>query len=131
MASFNLTSFVSVFAFSYPFMSATLSGSPRMSGIFAAKFSIIGVVKPTHPWGENVPSREGDFPPWIRFGKPIGILMGPNGFNLLPASTVFPGANLPLTQGSSGGVHVGLKRRDFACRRPVGRGNSGYPMPTL
>jgi hypothetical protein len=57
----------------------------------------------------------------------MGILIGPSGFNLLPAATFSPALTpfIFATHGSSGGVQVGLKIITCALRRPVGSGNCG------
>ena len=57
----------------------------------------------------------------------MGILIGPRGFNLLPASIFSPGDTFFIfaTQGESGGVHVGLKIIVCAFLSPCGSGNSG------
>src|SRR5262245_24616613 len=86
------------------------------------------LVKPTQPCEAKPPSLAGDLPPWINDGKPIGIFTSPRGLSLLPASTFWPILTLLVddsTQGSSGGVHVGLKMIEFAVRTPTGSGNSG------
>src|SRR2546425_10601992 len=92
-----------------------------------AKSRTCELVNPTQPCEAKVPIFDSGFPPWINDGMPMGILIGPSGFRLLPASTVSPGETsfIDATQGESGGVHVGLKMIVFALRRPVGSGNSG------
>src|SRR6266852_9959880 len=114
-------------------MRASESSVPEVCASTFAKSCTCGVVKPTQPCEANVPNFAGDLPPWINEGKPIGILIGPSGFSLLPASTFSPTLTFFIfaTQGSSGGVQVGLKMMVRALRRPVGSGNCGYPMPIL
>src|SRR6185295_3673146 len=85
-------------------------------------------VRPTQPCDAKLPILAGALPPCISDGKPIGIFSTPRGFNLSPALTILPTSTLPpgdSTQGSSGGVQVGLKMIELALRKPVGSGNSG------
>src|SRR5882724_9150934 len=108
-------------------MFASDNSVPEVCASNFAKSWTCGVVKPTQPCEANVPNFAGDLPPWISEGKPIGILIGPSGFSLLPASTFSPTLIFFIfaTQGSSGGVQVGLKTMLCAFRIPVGKGNSG------
>ena len=48
----------------------------------------------------------------------MGILIVPSGFKRLPGLDLLPGSTLPLTQGSSGGVHVGLKMIGLGLAQP-------------
>src|SRR4029453_7160267 len=133
-ALLNFTGLVSVLFFSYPAICSSESCVPPSCASCFAKSFTCGLVNPTHPCDAKPPSFAGALPPCIRDGKPIGILIGPRGFNLSPASILSPTFPLPpgdSTQGSSGGVHVGLKMIVSALPSPVGSGNSGNPSPSF
>src|SRR6266550_9633833 len=91
-----------------------------------AKSLTCAFVIPTQPCDAKVPIFASGLPPCINDGQPIGILIGPSGFCLLPAAITSPGVTfIESTQGESGGVQVGLKMIICALRKPCGKGNCG------